>query len=445
MTTIKKIFSFFGILQCVILLLLYLFLAVYKNDGLLIFLFFYSLFLDFYTIAKNVDYLLANNSALIMLLFLFMYGIFQSVVEKFIFGNISDIVYISTLIYATTIPSYLISWSFFKKKRYDQLYINNIKTYKNNKSYNAFLIILLFILLGYVTYFFYSIGALFNPDVLAKERSSIFEDRGQGDIVVGLLISSIFLYFIYYFEKIPSKTKILVGLLLGYYIVLQLSAGNRRDFMPMILGTYWVVVNVRKIKFSIFLFLTLLIGVSIFQYLGTVRSNIASDANNSRADNIAITLQSNEFVYPFYTLTYDVDNYQKQELKLKYGESYLYPVIFFIPRNLYPEKPYSLADQFIKRNFGSRYTMGFAYTPVTEAFVNFGYIGPFLFYLLVGLVVNAITNRKNQIVNFIFFTMILDFCRGEMGTFFYQFFFTGFFLFFLPQFFSILFLRKHYA
>ncbi|KMQ62315.1 hypothetical protein ACM40_08420 [Chryseobacterium sp. BLS98] len=433
MRLLKKLLSSFGIFQYFVLIICYLFLVIYKNDTLLILAFFYSLFLGFFVIKNRVNYLLANGNALIFLIFLFLYGIFQAMIEKVLNGEISDNVYISSIIYASAIPAYIIGWSFNKKEQYDKLYESNIKEYKNNNGYNLFLIIILLILIGYVTYFFYSIGALFNPSVLEKDRSTLFEERGMGSIVIGLLISGIFLHFIYYFKKIPKKILYFVIAILIYYILLQLSAGNRRDFMPMILGIFWVVVNIRKIKFTFSLLVGLLIAISVFQYLGTIRSNLSSGLTNvSNEQNIINTLQSNEFVYPFYTLSFDVENYQNNQLDLKYGESYLYPIIFFIPRNIYPEKPYSLADQFIKRNFGNRYTMGFAYTPVTEAFVNFGYVGPFFFYLFLGFLINKVANKKNQVLNFIFFTMILDLSRGESGTFFYQFFFVSLFLLIIP-------------
>lgn len=443
MGKLKKIFVSLGILQSFVLSILYMFLYFYKLDGVLISLFFYSLFLGFFIIENKINRLLANSIAVIFLLFLFLYGIFTPAVNYFLTSEISIDIYKSTVIYASTIPAFLIGYSFRKQKDSRQLFVENIQRLRNNRRYNFIVLFILILLIIYKTYFFYSIGFLFNPSkLIGGSRFDIFENYGQVDVVIGLLIISGFLYFVYNYKKISKIKVIIVFVLLIYYILLQLSVGNRRDFLPIILGIYWIVVMIKNIKFGILGFIGILLIVFGFNYLSTIRSNLSGDT--SKSSDFMITMTSNEFVYPFYTLSLEVDDYLKNNnYEFKLGESYIvYPILTFVPREIYPEKPISLANSFIKKFYGSRHLMGFAYTPVSEAFINFGVMGPFLIYLLIGYILSFIQTNKNQIYNFLFFVMILDFCRGEFGGFLYQAFFVSFFILIVPSIWKILFLNN---
>jgi hypothetical protein len=53
--------------------------------------------------------------------------------------------------------------------------------------------------------------------------------------------------------------------------------------------------------------------------------------------------------------------------------------------------------------------------------------------LIIGIIIFKMQSFKDQRFNFVFFTMIPDFCRGEIGTFIYQFFFISFFIILLPN------------
>ena len=92
----------------------------------------------------------------------------------------------------------------------------------------------------------------------------MFSNVGQIDIVVGLLIIGLFSYFVYYYKKLSRKTLFFVSGLLFYYIIMQLSVGNRRDFVPILIGIFWVIVNVKRIKFGILGFTAILFAVFIF-------------------------------------------------------------------------------------------------------------------------------------------------------------------------------------
>ena len=430
MNKLKKMFVGLGAFQCVLLLIAYLFLFFYKSDLLLIILFVYSLFLGFFIIENKEKKLLANNTSLIFLLFLFFYGVFNCIISYVFLGAISDEIYHPTVFYAISIPALLLGILSKKNKNfYPDIYESNISSDKQSPYANFLKQVLLVILIAYKTYFFYSAGVLFSfSNAGTDSRLEMFSNVGQLDVIVGLFIIGLFSYFVYYYKNLPKKTVLVVSCLLFYYILMQLSVGNRRDFVPIVIGIFWVFVNIKRLKFGIIGFAGILLAIFLFNYLGTLR---AGDNGSNRSQLIYQTMTNNEFVYPFFTLTYEVEQNKKQpnNYNFQYGTTYLInPILILIPRAIYPGKPDSLANEFLERKYGRNKTIGFAYNPVTESFVNFGYFGSFLVFFLLGRFLVFLLNYKNQVFNFLIFITLIDFCRGEMGTYLYQFLFISIFL-----------------
>ena len=366
---------------------------------------------------------------------MFLYGFFNPIVEFVLQGSLSKVTYFATIIYASCIPAFILGVAFpFKKSNiYNTSYLTLVNPiFKRSNNYVIFLIFILGFLLSYVSFSFYTQGILFKPSVALKtSRLELFTETSQLKIVVGLFISSIFLYFIYYFTIFSIKVKSVVIFLLFYFVLMELSVGNRRDFVPMIIGFFWIFVNIKKINFTFRRFIYLLLGLFFFLFLGSIRSSATTDEAFNFSNLALSTLTSNEFIYPFYTMRYYVDKFLNGNLVFLYGVSiFLYPILFFIPRAIYPEKPISLAVQFVKEIDS---TMGYAYSPVTEFFINFGVFGPFFGFLVLGFIIIKMQTFKDQRFNYVFFTMIPDFCRGEIGTFIYQFFFISFFIILLPN------------
>lgn len=443
MNKINKIFSITGLLQYFVILLTFAILSFIKLDGLLIFILSYSFFLGLFLLKNQHKKLLANNSLLIFFIFLFLYGIFNPVIEYVIYDSISSSVYYAAIIYGVSLPMYLLGTMLFKKKDYSRNYLNKVEKY--SKSYSFVLIILLILLIIYKAISFYQNGMLFNPSGLkGANRAEYFNSISQLDVVVGLLITGIFIYFIYYISQLSKKLRFYLLLIFLFYVALQLSAGNRKDFMPMLIGLFWVWTNKKQIQFTIIKFLGILVGIIFFLYIGTIRSSLLRNESITNSQAIFETLTSNEFVYPFFTLSFEVEKNAHQEPTYFYGETiFVNSITIFIPRDMYPGKPVSLSKKFTKDNFGDD-GIGFAYTPVTEFYQNFGNFGPAICYFIIGIILVKIQNKKNQIVNFLLFTMLIDFCRGEVSGFVYQFFFTALFLLILPSVFKIFTSKKKY-
>lgn len=440
MTIIKKIFLLTSALQCIVILFMYTVLANYKIDGLFIFVFFYSFFLGLFMLKNQFKILLANNSVLIFFIFLFLYGIFNPTIEFLMLTEITSRTYFAAIIYAACLPSFLLGTIIFKKIDYASLYLNSKSKFK--KSYAIFVIPVLFSLIAYKVVTLYEAGLLFNPSALkGVDRAKYFDTINQVDVVVGLLITSIFIYFIYNFSHLSKKMRKLVIGILVFYVAIQLSAGNRRDFIPMLIGFFWIFANYKKLRFTFIRFLGILIVIALFLFLGTVRSSIIRNESLNSSQALLETLTSNEFTYPFFTLSFEIEKNLNNEQKLLYGKTiFIDSFLIFIPRDFYPEKPLSLGTMFKKDNFGDD-GIGFAYTPVTEFYKNFGGLGPAFIYFVIGMLIVRLQNRSDQRLNFILFTMLIDFSRGEIATFFYQFVFVSLFLLIIPNFSKILHLK----
>jgi oligosaccharide repeat unit polymerase len=426
----------FNILQCIFLLALYGTLYFYKNDLVLIVSFFYSLVFGFQAINQRLKTTLTNNSSLIFLLFLFLYGIFNCIISYGLNGEIIHNIYIATVIYAATIPAYIIAVLLIKPTDYASHYLSNVSQINVSKGYQYFVILALFLLLAFKSYTLQRQGLFFNYALTKSvSRIDLFTEINQSDILAGLLINASFLFFIFYFFALNPKVKIILVILFLYFVAMNMSLGNRRDFAPMVIGIFWVLSCKYKFKFSLAWFLLLICGIFVFLVLGSLRS---ANESESYLDIVNQTLSSNEFVYPFFTLARPVEDYLNGTQEFLYGTSiFLYPIFFFIPRAIFIDKPYSLASQFVLDYYGGG--MGYAYTPVSEGFLNFGPIGPAILYFFIGLSITKLQFRRDQRAIFIFFSMIPDLCRGEISTFIYQYVFTIAFLILIPKLFELFF------
>ena len=213
----------------------------------------------------------------------------------------------------------------------------------------------------------------------------------------------------------PAKAAVLASAL--FFIAFQLAMGNRRDFLPMILFAVGVIATRRRAVIRTWTMIAGFIAFVAMNALAIIRMVIQDPSILVRISPIQIVVTQNEFVSPIYTLMH----YVGSDRALRWGMTYLSAPTLFIPRSIWPEKPESLSLQFMRDAFGTTGLMGFAYTPVTEAFINFGWVGPFIVFailsiLMVKLVRNAIPHPG---LYFIAFALVIDFNRGDSGGTFY--------------------------
>ncbi|MFN2603835.1 MAG: oligosaccharide repeat unit polymerase [Gemmatimonadaceae bacterium] len=218
-------------------------------------------------------------------------------------------------------------------------------------------------------------------------------------------------------NQLTRKAKVVLVLTVISFVLLQISFGNRRDFLPMLIFLAGVTAARRH---SVIRFWTVLLGILAFAgltILGILRQVIAAPVLLA-SDPVTILVTQSEFVSPIQTLIY----YVAKPHALRFGWTYLTAPLLLIPRAFWPGKPESLSLQFMRDAFGTTEIMGYAYTPVTEAVLNFGLVGPAIFFAILSiLMVKLVKNADLRPgLYFICFSVVVDFNRGDVPGTFYQ-------------------------
>lgn len=292
----------------------------------------------------------------------------------------------------------------------------NISLLKNSVNYSLLLLLLVVELIALTVYLIAYQVPIFTT-LGQFDRFEFFETINQVWVVLTMAISLTSCLIIYYFDEWNRKQFIFGILLIIYYIALQLSLGNRRDFLPILLfsTSYFLTKYHSKLNIKIIIIGTVLFIGSF--WLVQQRNN---NQEYSRVGAIQESFVNNEFVYPMQTLAYVIDD----KWDLRYGYTYfVLPFQIAVPRYLYPNKPDDLGKEFVNKTFGEG-SQGYAYTPVTEAYLNFGVLGPLFVFVLFSLFLSQFVRRFTEygisFVYFISYSFVFDFCRGTFATVIYQ-------------------------
>ncbi len=241
-------------------------------------------------------------------------------------------------------------------------------------------------------------------------------------VVTSLVMASLCCFGVYVFPRLGKLAKVVVLCAIVGWILFHLGMGNRRDFTPVLmfaLGYYSCRRNLGLRPLHIAALGLLLLG---FLYAGIVRLDAATGLNRIQILQMAAT--QNEFAVPIETAAFYANN---PDCRFRMGETYIVrPLQYFVPRNIWEDKPMSLSMEFLLDSVGTTRWQGYAYTPVTEAFINFGWAGPLcaMILLCILLTLLAVKWRKKVWLYLLLFSAIPDFNRGEFATMVYQLTFT---------------------
>lgn len=192
------------------------------------------------------------------------------------------------------------------------------------------------------------------------------------------------------------------------FMYVYISLGNRRELAIFLLFCLLLSVAFKK---KLFTFIVV-VSMPALLAVGLVRALSGSSITEIDATTNLLNLFG-EFVFPHYPLLY----YSSlSNIQYKLGESF-----FMLPGHAIPslglwEKSQSLAAQFAERFADS--SMGFAFTPLAEGFVNFGWsaivITPLLITLTFLLFIRLAHFAPLSLL--ILFSFSLDINRGEFTT-----------------------------
>jgi oligosaccharide repeat unit polymerase len=230
--------------------------------------------------------------------------------------------------------------------------------------------------------------------------------------VVSMMMMNGFAIFMFAgWPRLGANARRLVAATVIAFVMLHIGLGNRRDFLAMFIFLLGMIASRRMSVIRLRTLAIALVAFLIFVVAGLLRQVQSEPWMLATSDPIGLLADQNEFVMPIQTLTY----YASEKRSPLYGMTYFLAPTAFIPRALWPEKPRGLSLQFNKDRFGDVIVPGYAYTPVTEAFINFSIVGPFVVMSLVSLVtVFLVKNaRRRPFLYFLCFALALDFNRGE--------------------------------
>lgn len=187
-----------------------------------------------------------------------------------------------------------------------------------------------------------------------------------------------------------------------------LIQGDRRPLLYMLLGFFVINESVQLVKTSgkrilallvtLYCFSTLISSVrSVFPFLVEGSMNLSESmawAKDHITANDLLPDQS-EFAGPYIAVLYEMQSWSGY----RYGLTYAEAIPNVLPRSLYPgEKPAAL-NETLAWNIGSTdangSVSGWGYSPVAEAYINFGFAGIPLMFATFSAVFAVISKLRN--------------------------------------------------
>ena len=339
---------------------------------------------------------------LFFLIFLFLYGGFLPVAAVLEGGGVTGGLAGAACMYGTAMFAFnLVQWWF----RWPWHDVPGSAFARIRPSFaNAVLVLLGFASIGYYAV---SRGVHFSFTI---DRSQVRFIVTQTWVVSMYVLNGFVMYMIAGWAQLGKKPRVILAVSVTAFIALQISLGNRRDFMPMLIFLAGIIATKRHAVVrtgTVALAGLAFVAMTIIGVLRQVFENPMLLAGNLSD----LLVNQSEFVSPIQTLMY----YVQKDRPLRLGWTYFSAPSMFIPRVLWPEKPESLSLQFMRDAFGTLGLMGYAYTPVTEAYLNFGWVGPFMVFALLSLAMTKLVKHADVHpgLYFICFSLTVDFNRGD--------------------------------
>ena len=342
---------------------------------------------------------------LFFVLFLFLYGATLPLVITLGFGLPEPGIDMAAFMYGTAFLGFNIVQWWYRQPWHDvpaEVFDRIRPTFAN-----TLVLILAFIaIIGYAT----SRGLVLSSPL---DRRKTLLLGTQLWVVAMFMMNGLMMYMFAGWPRLSKTVRRWLVVYVALFVLFQLSMGNRRDFLSMFIFLFAIVatrrhmvVRTKTVLFGLFAFV-------IMNVIGIVRSVANNPSLLAQVDPVQVLVTQNEFVSPIQTLIH----YVLHERPLRWGMTYLSAPGLFMPRAIWTGKPESLSLQFMRDAFGTIELMGFAYTPVTEAFLNFWYFGPFIMFAVLSLLMVKLVRNVDDHpgLYFIAFALVVDFNRGDFG------------------------------
>jgi len=228
----------------------------------------------------------------------------------------------------------------------------------------------------------------------------------QHSIISGLTILSVVISG-YLISKYISKSIIMILFLLAITIF-DFWLNGKRAIVIFFIASYSLFIFLKYKNWksiSSILLLCLCFGIYTNWYQSTVRDFDASIPSNEKYENLRVDYSRDQRV----KMAIYAEIFPERVKILRYrGQSFLMLMTFYVPREIWPEKPLTYAQYFTSAMYDMEPTaMGWGMTTTffDESIANlswFGFVFPFIFF---SLFINEAKKTGNQI--FIMYSTIL--------------------------------------
>lgn len=314
-------------------------------------------------------------------------------------SQLEYLIYIFSFPFAPLIASILFNSN---KTRIETI---NVKS-NNDVKLNTIYKLAQFLSLLYIIYLYLYSGVdfstLFNR---VNRENDIFQS--QSWVVLVMYIQSVVFCGFFYWESLSKLQKIqCLMIFIGFSIFEIVGLGARRYTIAM--AIFWIYKNgyFTFLLKSIKGFFVLLVSIFIAIFYGAFREIIFYQVNGitERRYFLDIMAGSNEFTEIGYGFARSV-NYVSDISFLRLGSSFFQFILYFIPREFYPDKPLSLSNE-----------LNIPISLFSELYINFHLASLFLWIYIFYYIRKLSEKGPKLFLPCIIGAYSLDFIRADTST-----------------------------
>lgn len=205
-------------------------------------------------------------------------------------------------------------------------------------------------------------------------------------------------------EKDPTRRRrlwIALACALLPYLAFRIVQGERSSLIKTLVPILALLFKQSSLRLSVRPVIALVLTFVSFSLLGNIRGAITYSLRDRSLAPItqrlgqfnASWLYPREFSASYFSLTGSLQLEDLEETSRLEGESYVQAIPNLLPRTLYPgQKPKTIAHEFgdkIAKRVGRDRRFGVGFSPVAEAYLNFGELGVTLVFLAFGFVLSV--------------------------------------------------------
>lgn len=225
--------------------------------------------------------------------------------------------------------------------------------------------------------------------------------------------------FLIFFLKNKNEVSKLNALFLFFpvlfYIFFQQAIGGRREIVFMLLFGLAIYILFVKGRFTSLFYFNIVALIILLISAGALRDFGQNDFIKIATDSLG------EFIFPISTFQV---YYSELDVDFRGGFTYLYSITNFIPSSVFEGKPLPLATEFALKvaDPNQEHILGYAITPITEAYINFGLAAMFVFPLLLSVICIFLELLSRYIIFLpvILFSQSLNFQRSDIASTFFE-------------------------